>query len=104
MIIVAIEYAKLKLSKVLSSYNNALCDISKLFYKKLTLETWGLWIFSTKCEVIFRFGRISFNMPYGFMRMPHQLDLGIGIHTCTAEMSVCGSWVNFSVIALLQFY
>ena len=32
VIIVAIENAKLKLLKVLSSYNNALCDSSKLFY------------------------------------------------------------------------
>ena len=30
--IVAIENAKLKLLKVLSSYNNALCDSSKLFF------------------------------------------------------------------------
>ena len=43
----------------------------------------SLWIFSAKCGVIFRIRRISFNMPKGFMRMPHllDLDLGIGIHT-----------------------
>ena len=71
VIIVAIENAKLKLLKVLSSYNNALCDRSKLFlFKQLTLETWGLWIFSAKCDVILRFRWISFNMPQGFMRMP----------------------------------
>ena len=32
VIIVAIENAELKLLKVLSSYNNALCDSSKLFF------------------------------------------------------------------------
>ena len=32
VIVVAIENAKLKLVKVLSSYNNALCDSSKLFF------------------------------------------------------------------------
>ena len=63
MIIVAIENAKLKLLKVLSSYNNAL---SKLFLQQLTLETWGLWIFSSKCNVSLRFRQISFNMPQGF--------------------------------------
>ena len=64
------KYAKLKLLKVSSSYNNALCDSSKLFFlQQLTLETWGFWIFSTKCDVILRFRRISFNMPQGFMRM-----------------------------------
>ena len=36
MIIVAIENAKLKLLKVLSSYNNALCDSSKIFLQQLT--------------------------------------------------------------------
>ena len=66
VIIVAIENAKLKLSKVLPSYNNALCDSSKLFLQQLTLETWGLWIFSAKCEIILTFRRISFNMPQRF--------------------------------------
>ena len=52
-------------------------------------SNWGFWIFSAKCDVILRFRRISFNMPQGFMRMPRELDLdlGIGIHTCTAKMS-----------------
>ena len=56
VIVVAIENAKLKLVKVLSSYNNALCDSSKLFFffffffflQKLTPETEDLWIFSAK--------------------------------------------------------
>ena len=63
-------YRKCKLKTVLCSYNNALCDSSKLFLQQLTLEKVGLWIFSAKCDVIFRFRRISFNMPQGFMRMP----------------------------------
>ena len=54
MIIVAKENAKLKLLKVLSSYKNALRDISKLFLQQLTLDTWGLWIFSSKCDVNLR--------------------------------------------------
>ena len=58
VIVVAIENAKLKLLKVLSSYNNALCDSSKLFLQQFTLETWDLWIFSAKCDVIFRFRRM----------------------------------------------
>ena len=70
MIIEAMEYAKLKLFKVLSRYNNALCDSSMLFLQQLILETWGLWIFSAKCDVILIFRRISFNMPQGFMTMP----------------------------------
>ena len=70
VIIVAIENAKLKLLKLLSSYNNALCDSSKLFSQRLTLETWCLWIFSAKCDVILRFRQISFNMPQGFMHIP----------------------------------
>ena len=37
VIIVAIENAKLKLLKILSSYNNALCDSSKLFLQQLGL-------------------------------------------------------------------
>ena len=78
---------------------------SKLFLQHLTLETWGLWIFSAKCDVILRFRRISFNMPQGFMCMPRQLDLnlGIGIHTCTAKMYVrggCGELYHYSVFAL----
>ena len=63
---VAIENAKLKLFKVLSCNNNALCDSSKLvfvFLQHLTLETWDLWIFSAKCDVILRFRWVSFNMP-----------------------------------------
>ena len=84
-------YRKRKIKTIksvkMSSYNNALCDSSKFFLHQLTLETWGLWIFSAKCDVILRFGRISFNMPQGFMRMPRllDLDLGLGIHTCTAK-------------------
>ena len=58
VIVVAIENAKLKLLKVLSGYNNALCGSSKLFLQQFTLETWDLWIFSTKCDVIFRFRRM----------------------------------------------
>ena len=72
-IIVATENAKLKLLKVLSSYYNALCDNSKLFLQQLTLETWGLWVLSAKCDVILRFGRISsiiIFMAHGFMRVP----------------------------------
>ena len=69
-IIVAIENAKLKLLNVLSSNNHVLCDSSKLFLQHLTLETWGLWIFSAKCGVILRLRCISFNMPKGFMRIP----------------------------------
>ena len=68
--VVAIENAKLKLFKVLSSYNNALCDNSKLFLQQLILETSELWIFSAKIDVFLRFRRTSFNMPQGFMRMP----------------------------------
>ena len=67
---VAIENAKLKLLKVVYSYNNAVCGSSKPFFLQLTLETWGLWIFSSKCDVILRFRQISFNMPQDFMRMP----------------------------------
>ena len=95
VIVAAIENAKLKLIKGLSSYNNALCDSYKLFLQQLTpqltLETWGLWIFSAKCDVILKFRRISFNMSQGFMRMPCYLDLDliIGIHTCTAKLSAC---------------
>ena len=70
MIIVAIENAELQLLKVLSSYNNALCDSSKLFLQQLTMEAWGLWIFSSKGDVILRFRRISFDMLQGFMRLP----------------------------------
>ena len=45
--IVSIENAKLKLLKLLSSNNSALCDS---FVQNLTLETWSLWIFSAKCD------------------------------------------------------
>ena len=58
VIIVALENAKLKLLKVLPSYNNALYDSSKLFLQQLTLEIWGFWIFSPKCDVILRFRHI----------------------------------------------
>ena len=54
------DYAALK---VLSSYKNALCDSSKLFLQQFTLETWGFWIFSAKCDVILSFRRISFKSP-----------------------------------------
>ena len=40
--IVAIENAKLKLLKLLSRNNNALCNSSKLFYQHLTLERFTL--------------------------------------------------------------
>ena len=40
------------------------------FLQQLTQETWDLWIFSAKCDVILIFRRISFNMPQGFMHMP----------------------------------
>ena len=70
VIVVAIEKAKLKLLKMLSSYNNALCDSFKLFFITINPEDMGLWIFSTKCDVILRFRRFSFNMPHGFMCMP----------------------------------
>ena len=62
---VAIENAKIKVLKVLSSYNNALCDSFKLIF-----TTWGLWTFSAKCDVILIFRLISFNIPQFFMRMP----------------------------------
>ena len=65
VIIVATENAKLELLKVLFSYAIVLS-----FFTKKPLETWGLWIFSIKCDVILRSRRISFNMPQGFMRMP----------------------------------
>ena len=42
-------------------------------------------------------------MPQSCMRMPRLLDLGIGIHTCTAKMSASGGWGK-SVFALLDFY
>ena len=61
--IVAIENAKLKLLKVLSSNNNALCDEYKLFLQHLTLKTWNFWIFSAKCDKILRFRWFSFIMP-----------------------------------------
>ena len=66
-------------------------------------------MFSAKCDVILRFRQISFNMPQGLMRMPHKLDLdlGKGIHTCTAKMSAWGGWGElylYSVFALLEFY
>ena len=43
------------------------------------------------------------------MRMPRKLDLdlGKGIHTCTAKMSAWGGWGElylYSVFALLEFY
>ena len=79
-----------------------------LFLQQLTLETWGLCVFSAKCDVILRFRRISFNMPQG-LRMPRllYLDSGIEIHTCTAKMSARGGWgelYHYSVFALLEFY
>ena len=40
------------------------------FLQQLAQETWGLWIFSAKCDVILRIRRISFDMPQGYMRMP----------------------------------
>ena len=61
VIIVAIDNAKLRLLKVFSSYNNALCDSSKLFFT--TINPWGY-------DVILRFRRISLNIPQGFMHMP----------------------------------
>ena len=66
VIIVAIENAKLKLLKVLSSYNNAICDSSKLF-TTINQGDKEPRIFSAKCDVILRFRRISFNMPQGFI-------------------------------------
>ena len=105
MIIVAIENAKLKLLKVLSSYNNAIYDSVKPFLQQLTLETCGLWTFSENSGVILRFRRISFNMPQGFMRMPRylDLDLGLGIHTRIAKMSDWGGrgeFYHYSLFAL----
>ena len=51
--------------------------IGLIFLQHLTLpsETWGLLIFSGKCDVILRFRWTSFNMPIGFMRIPRELDL-----------------------------
>ena len=69
---VAIANTKLKLLKLLSSNNNALCDGSKIF-QHLTLETWNLRIFLAKCDEIHRFRWIRFNMPQGFLRFSRQL-------------------------------
>ena len=66
------------------------------------METRGLWIFSAKCDVILRFRRICFNMPQGFMRKPRKLDLGIGLHTCTAKMSARGGWSVCTIRVLLE--
>ena len=55
---VAIENAKLKLHCIFN--NTALWD-SSIFLQHQTMETWGLWIFSAKCDVILRFRWISFN-------------------------------------------
>ena len=63
VIIVAIENSKLKLLKELSSYNNALCDCSKLFCTAINPGDMG------PLHILRRFRRISFNMPHGFMRM-----------------------------------
>ena len=65
---VALENAKFKLLNVLSCNNNALCHSSKFVFCFFTTSdpgdtTWGLWIFSAKCDVILRFRWISFNMP-----------------------------------------
>ena len=48
--IVALENSKLKLLKLLSSNNNALCNSSKGFFQHLTLETWSLRVFSAKMD------------------------------------------------------
>ena len=76
--------------------------VLSFFLQQLTLET---WVFSSKCDVIFRFRRISFNMPKAFKRMPRKLDLDlvVGIHTCTAKMSAWGGQdelYHYSVFAL----
>ena len=48
----ALENAKLKLLKLMSSYNNVLSDNYNLsFLQHPTLETWNLWIFSAKCDL-----------------------------------------------------
>ena len=64
----------------------------------------GPLVFLAKCDVIIRFRRISFNMSQGFRPMPRLLglDLGKGMHTCTAKMSALGG--HYSVFALLEFY
>ena len=74
--LVALENAKLKLLKLLSSNNNAVCNSSKGFFQHLTLETWSLGAFSAKCDEILRFRWISFNMPQGFMRIPREERAG----------------------------
>ena len=82
VIIVAIN-AKLKLLKVLSSYNNALCDSSKLFFTTIKPGNMGPSDILRKVWRNSQIMQISFNMPKGFMGMPRllDLDLGIGIHT-----------------------
>ena len=73
--LVAKENAKLKLIKLLSSNNDALCDSSKLFFQHLTLDTWSFRIFSAKCDKIPRLRWIRFNIPLSFISIPRQLDL-----------------------------